>query len=353
MAIGMLSMACGVWLGLIRLGWNLPLPWPDQPIAHGPLMVCGFVGTLISLERAVALGRRPGFCAPALMGLGGLVLLSPAPMRVGQTMMLLGAAALVGVYVPLWRRQRDDAVLIQAFGAVLATGAAALWLGGLDMGLLIPWLAGFVVLTIAGERLELARIAMGPTAGTRLLLLCTGLVAGITASLLWPAVGYPLLGLALLVLVGWLVQHDIARKTISTRGLTRFMAGCMLAGYLWLAVAGGIWLLGGEVLGGSLYDAVVHAVFLGFTISMILAHAPVILPAVLRRPLPYHPAMAAAAALLHVSLAARLWLGDARGIEAAWQVGGVLNGIALLGFVAIAAWSSTRRSARRTSGGAR
>ena len=25
-----LSLACGVWLGLIRLGWNLPLPWQDR-----------------------------------------------------------------------------------------------------------------------------------------------------------------------------------------------------------------------------------------------------------------------------------------------------------------------------------
>ncbi len=64
LAIGLLSMACGLWLGLVRLGWNLPLPWPDRLIAHGPLMVCGFLGTLISLERAVALGARWGTPRP-------------------------------------------------------------------------------------------------------------------------------------------------------------------------------------------------------------------------------------------------------------------------------------------------
>lgn len=57
MAIGMVSMALGTWLGLVRLGWNLRLPSPDSLILHGPLMVCGFLGTLIGLERAVALGR--------------------------------------------------------------------------------------------------------------------------------------------------------------------------------------------------------------------------------------------------------------------------------------------------------
>ena len=89
-----------------------------------------------------------------------------------------------------------------------------------------------------------------------------------------------------------------------------------------------------------------HAVFLGFTLSMIMAHAPVILPAVLRRPLPYHPVMIAPAALLHSSLALRLWGGDARGVHLTWQVGGVLNITALLLFAGVAAWSSVRAARR-------
>ena len=67
---GMMSMAYGTWLGLVRIGWNLPLPSPDDLIGHGPLMVCGFLGTLISLERSVALGSPWGAVAalcPALM----------------------------------------------------------------------------------------------------------------------------------------------------------------------------------------------------------------------------------------------------------------------------------------------
>ena len=166
------------------------------------------------------------------------------------------------------------------------------------------------------------------------------------AALLWPGAGYPLLGLALLALVGWLAGHDVARRTVRSTGLARFVAGCLLAGYGWLAVAGACWLLGGAVPTDRAYDAVVHAVFLGFTLSMIMAHAPVILPAVLRRPLPYHPAMIAPAALLHGSLALRLWAGDARGVHLAWQVGGVLNIAAVLLFVGVAAWSSRARRAR-------
>ena len=86
---------------------------------------------------------------------------------------------------------------------------------------------------------------------------------------------------------------------------------------------------------GVRYDAVLHAVFLGFTLSMIMAHAPVILPAVLRRPLPYRPVLAAPAVLLHASLAVRLWPGDALGSHAAWLVGGVLNIVAVLSFAVV------------------
>jgi hypothetical protein len=217
-----------------------------------------------------------------------------------------------------------------------------LWLADVAVPILLPWLVGFVVLTIAGERLELARIAMGPGAGRTLVLLSATLVVTVTASLLWPALCTPTVGLGLVVLVAWLATHDVARRTVRSRGLVRFMAASMLAGYFWLAVAGAVWAVGGPAAEGVRYDAVVHAVFLGFTLSMVMAHAPVILPAVLRRPMPYHPVMLVPAAVLHASLALRLWVGDAIGVPLAWQVGGALNIASLLGFVAVVAWSVTR-----------
>lgn len=339
-----ITMLAGLDAALMLLGVPAPVSTERLPDVHGMLLVFGFVGTLISLERSVALRHPAGFLAPALLGLGGLLLLSPAPLRAGQAVLVAGAAAMTAVYVPLWRRQRDDAVLLQALGAVLGVGGLALWLGGTTVATTLPWLVGFIVLTIGGERLELARIAMGPGAGGRLVLLASGLMLGVVAALLWPGAGYPLLGAALTALVLWLAVHDVAWRTIRSRGLTRFMAGCMLAGYFWLAVAGGTWLLGGAASGGSRYDAIVHSVFLGFTISMIMAHAPVILPAVLRRPLPYHPALVVPAVLLHAAIVVRLWLGDALGVHTAWQVGGVLNVAALLMFVLVAVWSSAHRS---------
>jgi len=337
------ALLAGLDAGLLLLGLPAPVTTAQLPDAHGMVMVLGFVGTVIALERAVALRRRLGFAAPALLGVGGLLVTTAAPLRLGQTALAAGSAALVLVYVPLWRRQRDDSVLIQAFGAVLATGAALLWLGGMPVARLLPWLAGFVVLTIAGERLELSRVTLLASSTVRQL---TGLAAMITfatvLTLLWPIVGYPLLGLSLLSLVWWLMMHDVARRTIRGKGLPRFMAGCLLSGYVWLAVAGAIWVLAGAVMEGPAYDGVIHAVFLGFTMSMIMAHAPVILPAVLRCRLPYHPVMIAPPVLLHASLLLRLCIGDAHGVDLARQVGGGLNVVALLGFAVITAGAVIR-----------
>ncbi|MGN0065092.1 MAG: hypothetical protein ACI379_12700 [Nocardioides sp.] len=343
------ALLAGLDAALLLLGLPAPVTIDRLPDVHGVLMVLGFVGTVISLERAVALGHRAGYLAPATNGLAVLALLSPAPVRVGGWLLVAGTAGLLVLYVPLWRRQRDEAVLVQALGALLATGAALLWATGTPTHGVIGWLVGFVVLTIAGERLELARLAMGPSAGTALVTLSCILAAGVLAQLLWPAPGTVLLGAALAALTVWLVRHDVARRTVHSSGLTRYMAVCMLAGYAWLAVAATLWFVGGHTAEGAAYDAVIHAVFLGFTISMVMAHAPVILPAVLRRSLPYHPALYAPVALLHGSLALRVLVGDAYGVDLAWQVGGALNVAAVLSFVAVAVWSATRPARGRTA----
>jgi hypothetical protein len=337
-----IALLSGLDAALLLLGLPAPVTAARLPQVHGMLMVLGFLGTLIALERAVAVGRAPAYVAPALLGVGGLALLSPAPLTVGRLALVAGAAAMIGSYLPLWRRQQDDSVAVQALGAVLALGAALLWLGGVAMPILLPWLVGFVVLTIAGERLELARIAMGANAGRTLVLLAAAFMAAVVASLLWPVVGAVTLGAALLALTGWLAVHDVARRTVFARGLPRYQASCLLAGYVWLAIAGAVWLVGGPADEGARYDAVIHAAFLGFAMSMVMAHAPVILPAVVRRPLPYHAVLYEPVCLLHASLALRLWVGDALGSREAWLVGGVLNVVALLAFVLAAAWSATR-----------
>ncbi len=336
------ALLVGLNAGLQLLGADAPLKIDRFPQVHGMLLVLSFVGTVIALERSVALNKAWGYTSPALLGIAGLLLISPLDLRIGKTVLLAGTIAMTLVYIPLWRRQYDNVVLIQILGAVAAVAAAALWLRIPGIPILLPFLVAFVVLTIAGERLELARIGIASPAAEPLLLAAgLALLSTTLATLLWPAAGYPLFGMVLLALVAWLVVYDAARKTIRSQGLPRYIAACLLAGYGWLAVAGVVLAVHQGPLTGSAYDVAIHAVFLGFTISMIMAHAPVILPAVLRKPLPYTSGFWAPAVLLHLSLAVRIGLGDAAGIHGAWVAGGVLNVIAILLFAAMAVRQAT------------
>lgn len=340
---GGVALIAGSIAALALLGLNLPGDADRLMAAHGILMVLGFVGTVIALERAVALGAVWGFGAPALLGTGGIVLLTPADPRLGGIAFVLGTLWMLAVYGALLRRSLAPEAVVQALGAALAAGGAAIWLGGAPVSLSLPWWAGFVVLTIAGERAELARIE-SPRMGTHMLRVACALIVAIVAGTLWPAFGGVLIGAALLVMVGVLVSTDVARRMIHSTGMPRFAAWSMLAGYAWLALAGGLWLVSSPIQTGPVYDAAIHAVFLGFTMSMIMAHAPMIMPAVLRIALPYVPVMYAPLALLHVSLLIRLLGGDAYGLEWALTFGGILNVAAVIMFmltaVGTAVWAA-------------
>lgn len=330
------SLIVGLNAALLLLGLPAPLSAERLPAVHGMLLTLGFLGTLISLERATALKKWWGYLAPALLGAGGVLLfVSALPLAVGQWVLTAGALAFTLIYIPLWRRRFDTPLIVQLLGAALATGAAALWAAGAPMHTVVPWLLGFIVLTICAERVELAAIVMGPRADSVLLVHSWAIGLAVTLGLALPQAGAICLGLALASLTGWLAWHDIARRTIKSRGATRFMAACMLAGYFWLAVAAGVLLLGAPVTQPR-YDAVIHAVLLGFALSMIMAHATTILPAVLHVRLPYRRPMWLPAILLHAGLIVRIWIGDGLGVRLAWQFGGALAVVALLLFVVTA-----------------
>ncbi|MHA3723544.1 hypothetical protein ACXR2T_06665 [Leucobacter sp. HY1910] len=330
------SLIMGLDAALLLLGLPAPITAARFPEVHGMLLTLGFLGTLIALERATALKRWWGYLAPALLGAGGVLLFVDAlPLAAGQWVLAVGSLAFTINYLPLWRRRYDIPLIVQLLGAALATGGAALWAAGAPMSSVVPWLIGFIVLTICAERVELAAITMGERAGTVLLAHAWAIALTLALGLALPHLGAIGLGAATLSLTVWLAWHDIARRTIRTAGVSRFMAACMLAGYFWLAVAGGTLLFGAPVTQPR-YDAVIHAVLLGFALSMIMAHATTILPAVLHVKLPYRPFMWLPAALLHASLIVRIWLGDGLGFVPAWQFGGALAVAALLLFVATA-----------------
>ncbi|WP_244295459.1 hypothetical protein [Micromonospora orduensis] len=345
LAAAALALLAGLYTGLLLLGAAVPAPAVAVERVHGPLMVFGFVGTLIALERAVALGARWGMLAPACSGAGALVLVTTGPSLAGKMLLMVASVALLGIYRALWRRQAGISLLAQACGAFGWYAATLLWLAGYPIAEIVPWMVVFVVATIAGERLELAHVAIRDRSAERWFLAAlAALLTGATATPLWPATGAHLFGAGLLAITAWLVVFDVARHTVRAKDLPRYIAAGLLAGYGWLALAGLLWAGAGPALDGPRYDATLHAVFLGFTISMIFVHAPVILPAVLRRPLPYHRLLYVPLGLLHASLLVRVGLGDAAGMEQVWRWAGTVNVVAVLAFAACAVTVSRRRN---------
>ncbi len=308
-----LLLVTGIIGGLLRAGVAVPLPrnsaWPGQAVlAHAFLMTCGFLGTAIGIERAVAIKDRFAFAAPGASALAGLAMLAGLP-SLAAWLAVAAAVAFIAVNVVVVERQRAPHTIL------LLTGAAAWLVGnllqvlGTHSAAVIPWWFAFLILTIAAERLEMTRLMRRRRGAAETLYVCLGalLLSSATFALspVWGGIAY---GASLLGLAGWMIVFDIARRTITAHGLTRYMAICLLLGYGWLAVTGAGWVA--TSFGLPLRDVALHALGLGFIFSMMLAHAPVILPAVTRVKLHFGRFFYVPLAVLHVSLVVRLGFGQ-------------------------------------------
>jgi hypothetical protein len=294
-------------------------------------MICGFFGVVIALERAVAIGRHWAYLGPALAGAGGIAAMAGANL-VAAWLFVGAGLTLLAASIDVFRRQAALFTLVLALGAACWAVGNALWAAGAGTRGIVSWWLAFLILTIAAERLELSRfLAPSPTAKGIFAAIVAVIGAGLCGSH-W-SWGVPTFAAGLLMLAAWLVKQDIARRTVRGRGLTRFIAVCLLSGYAWLAVGAAVILAAGGLWPGARsYDAALHALGLGFVFAMVFGHAPIILPAVLRIRLPYHPLFYVPLALLHLSLAVRL-AGDAGGDFSYIHAGGLLNALALLAFV--------------------
>jgi hypothetical protein len=331
LVLGFVALFVGMGAGLVRLGWLMPSVAQSATGLHGPLMICGFFGVVIALERAVALARLWAYLGPLAAGMGTGVALAGAT-TLAPWFYVAGSLVLLAATVHIFWRQRALFTFTLVLGAVAWTAGCVLWASGTLLYAVVPWWLAFLVLTIAGERLELSRLRPPSATATRvfaalLLAVAVGLAGAATR---W---GLPLFAAALLGLALWLVKQDIARVTVRGQGLTRFIAVCLLSGYGWLAVGAGVALaVGGLMPGTQAYDSALHAVLLGFVFSMVFGHAPIIFPAVLRVAVPYHVTFYLPLALLQLSLLVRL-AGNASAHFGWTQAGGALNALALVAFI--------------------
>ena len=321
------ALVLGVWMGLMRIGWSIGSP----PAAgtHGPILVLGFLGTVIGMERAVAIGKSWAWITPLLAGASAITMLSGAPVELTGSLLIVSGSVLVALFAVAYRMQPEAHIILMGIGAVSWVLAAGTWLAGKPVPSLVPWLAAFLILTIAGERLELARlIATTRSSKWQLAGAVAIVIVGSAVAWAYPNTGARIAGLGNLLIALWLLRYDIARRTIRLGGVTRYMAAGLLIGYAWLAVSGVLWITTGLEFGSTGYDAALHTLFLGFIMSMIMAHAPIVIPALAGLAFPFGREMWIPLIFLQISVIVRV-TGDLASSYELKKWGGMLNAIAL------------------------
>jgi hypothetical protein len=345
--LGMICLLTAVLGGLARLAIDVPNFAQYQAGGHGALMIAGFFGTVISLERAVALHRFWPYLAPLCAGLGGVVLLAPFPVVVSPILFCLSGALFLVASWLVYRQIPAIFTFMLFLGALSLLTGNLVWLMSAEISVAMPFWMSFLVLTIAGERLELTRLLPPKPVGRRIFIGLLGFIV-LAACLILFAVPHAtqLLAASWLILALWLLRYDIARRTVRQTGLTRFVAVCLLLGYGWLAAGGFLGLMGAFENGHPWRDSALHAIFLGFVFSMVIGHAAIIFPAVMRVKIPYHPFFYLPLAALQLSLLVRV-VGNLCDFWVLRQAGGLLNGLSLALFVLTILASVIRGAASR------
>src|SRR5512132_335315 len=103
-ALAGLSLLAGIWIGIARLGIALPLPNPAMIALHGPLMVIGFLLTLIGLASAAAVERWWVYGVPLLSLLAVVTLFTGGTQELTALFAAGAAALLLLFFYQLFRR---------------------------------------------------------------------------------------------------------------------------------------------------------------------------------------------------------------------------------------------------------
>jgi hypothetical protein len=332
--LGIFTLLTAIYGGLQRMAWDLPVLNTIIPLSHGQLMIGGFLGTVIGLERAVVIKKFWSYLGPLFTGLGSLLIILDMSITAGAVMITAGSIILFLMFIRFIIANPAVYTGVMAIGAVLWIIGNILWLAGFSMANILMWWMGFLVLTILGERLELSRILkITRIKRIHFLLGVTTFLAGVILSTFRFESGMILSGFALLIIALWLFLFDLSRKSLYRPGLTRYIAIALITGFVWLAAGGFMALFNGGQQAGPVYDAIVHAVMIGFVFSMIFGHAPIIFPAILKVTMTFRWTAYIPLVLLHLSLLFRISADHAGWLEGRMW-GGMINGIAILLFFA-------------------
>ena len=322
----LLSLVLGVLAGLFRMGWSIPIG--QVAGEHGALMVGSFLGTLICLERIVALKRNWMYSIPIISGMSLIFFLNGFAFA-AFVALTIGSLGLIYIYIELISRFKEYYFYIMLIGAIGWAVGNIIMIVEPFYPSATPWWITFILLTVFGERLELSKFL--PQSSTKKSLM----VAAIAVYLLGIVLPYHdygrfISGIGMLLLSFWLIHYDIARKSVKAKGMHRFTGGLLLSAYFWMVVCGLLMIVEFESI--FHYDAMLHAFFLGFTFSMIFAHAPIIFPGVAGLNIkPFHSSLYVWAVLLQLSLALRIVFGLLMDLQMR-KIFGMANAVVILFF---------------------
>ncbi|HEY1055915.1 hypothetical protein [Emticicia sp. TH156] len=326
--LALLSMLTGIYIGFIRIGWAFPVSASLPVPHHGILMAGSFLGTLISVERVSVLKTRWVWLIPILM-ISSLFFLLFQQDQLAFGVLLAGSIGYLGISFQnflTYKLKGDMLMLVGAFFQIVAF-TIFIFTHSYPMSF-AGWLL-FFLLTIVGERLNLTRFLPVSRKADRELYTWFGVL--IVSSFLYHFGFAVVVSLCLWGIAQWLLRNDIALVNIRKDGHYKFLGAALIGAYIWLFITGALGLIKSD--NPYLYDALLHAFFIGFVLSMVLAHAPIIFPALLQiRVSPFHPFMYVWLFALHISLFMRVY-GDIFENYDLRKLGGLFNGLSFVGYL--------------------
>lgn len=332
MGMGLIALLAALWAGLVRAGWSLPVLIQTLPGEHGPLMVWGFAGMLICLERTATLDRRVAYAAPLLAGVGALGLVAglSTPAKV---LIAIANVALILVLILLEEHHHTISTQTMLLGAILWTGGNFFWLADRSIFQFVPWWLSALVIIVIGERMRYGRMLHLPKlADIPFAVSVVAIVLGLFVAIADESTGIRVMGLGMLGVGLWAIREDSARRQVRESGDLRYTSISAVLAYIWLVLGGILALAFGLPTSALGYDALLHTILLGFVVTMIFGHVPVIFPGILGRDVPFHTAAYFHLLLLQFSLLLRIG-GDLLNSPAGRQWGALLNVLALLLFI--------------------
>jgi hypothetical protein len=322
-----LSLLFGILTGWFKIGWEFSSTavWP----VHGAIMTGGFIGTLICLERTVSFKYKSALIIPIISSFSIIFFLLHFT-ETAYLLLLIASIGLCIIYFLIYFEHSEIHILIMAAGAFCWMIGNIFLIRTHFYPVAAMWWIAFLFFTILGERLDLSKYLM--IKKWQKILLVSFLALYIIGILMpFHGSGGYITGISLIGSALWLFRYDMAKKSLIKDGQHYYSGIVLLTGYAWLIICGLLFAWG--AYSGLFYDASLHSFFLGFAFSMIFAHAPIILPGVLKLQINiFNRFLYVWFILLQLSLLIRI-ASVFNPYIFSKQIGGLLNGIAILGFI--------------------